>query len=126
MLKYIMVVCVSLCVLVGCATQFTKGRHAFENKDYQTAYTNFLPLARTGNADAQYALGYMYYNGLGVKQDDDLASYWFVKAAAQNQLQAKKALKMIERAQTSEMFPPPPGLYDQPPVLDGATLAATK
>jgi len=38
-------------------------------------------LAQTGNPDAQYHLGMMYNNGLGVKQDPRKAFDWFTKAA---------------------------------------------
>jgi TPR repeat protein len=33
--------------------------------------------------DAQYNLGVMYEKGLGVKQDDDQAAYWYDKAKTQ-------------------------------------------
>ncbi|MCK5524344.1 MAG: SEL1-like repeat protein [Thiomargarita sp.] len=38
-------------------------------------------LAKQGIADAQYNLGIAYYNGKGVKPDDEKAVYWYHKAA---------------------------------------------
>ena len=40
--------------------------------------------AEQGNADAQYALGYMYENGRGVSQDHAKAVEWYQKAAEQD------------------------------------------
>ena len=63
--------------------QFQQGLTAYEQSDYQTAFKLWLPLAEQGNADAQFNLGLMYYNGRGVKQDDFEAVKWFRKAAEQ-------------------------------------------
>lgn len=41
--------------------------------------------AEEGNADAQFNLGRMYANGLGVPQDDSLAIEWYRKAVKQGQ-----------------------------------------
>ena len=40
--------------------------------------------ASTGNAVAQYLLGYMYHFGVGVKEDRTTAVQWLEKSAAQN------------------------------------------
>jgi hypothetical protein len=37
--------------------------------DYATALKHFRPLAKQGHADAQWELGLMYKNGLGVTKD---------------------------------------------------------
>ena len=50
--------------------QFQQGFEATERGDYQTAFKLWLPLAEQGDAKAQFNLGVMYGNGLGVKQDD--------------------------------------------------------
>ena len=44
------------------------------------------------NANAQYALGYGYYNGLGVQTDYKQAVYWYKKAAEQGNASAQKQL----------------------------------
>lgn len=46
-----------------------KGWEAFKSRDYATALKVWRPLAEQGNADAQYALGELYYYGKGVTQD---------------------------------------------------------
>jgi len=46
---------------------------AYERKDYKEAFRLWLPLAEQGNAFAQFNLGVMYEDGLGVPQDDQEA-----------------------------------------------------
>lgn len=62
---------------------------------FRAAYEETRRAARTGNAQAQYALGYMYYYGKGVIADDKKAKYWFTAAALQGHPDAKRALKII-------------------------------
>ena len=49
--------------------------------------------AAQGDADAQYNLGVLYYNGEGVPRDISKAREWFEKAAAQGDESAKAALQ---------------------------------
>jgi TPR repeat protein len=49
-----------------------------------------------GNHSAQYAVGYMYYSGLGTPQDDALAFHWLTKAAKGGNQNAAVALQQIE------------------------------
>ncbi|HHF3866549.1 TPA: tetratricopeptide repeat protein [Haemophilus influenzae] len=72
--------------------QFQQGLTAYEQSDYQTAFKLWLPLAEQGNADAQFNLGLMYYNGRGVKQDDFEAVKWYRKAAEQGDATAQLIL----------------------------------
>ena len=39
---------------------------AITSKDYATAIKILLPIAENGNASANFYLGYLYFNGLGV------------------------------------------------------------
>ena len=48
---------------------FNKGLTAAKNGDYATALKEWEPLAKEGDAVAQYTLGLMYYNEWGVPQD---------------------------------------------------------
>jgi DamX protein len=52
--------------------------------------------AERGDADAQYALGYMYYYGIGTVVDIKTARLWIAKSASQGQPLAKKALAMLD------------------------------
>ena len=51
--------------------------------------------AQDGDPDAQYALGYMYYYGIGTVRDTTTATLWIRRSALQGQPIAKKALALI-------------------------------
>ncbi len=69
-----------------------EGVAAFERGDYETAYKEMLRLAQAGNARAQFNLGVMYYNGVGVPQDYAEAAKWYKKAAEQGRSKAQNNL----------------------------------
>ncbi len=52
--------------------------------------------AENGDADAEYALGYMYYYGVNTARDQDSAMLWISRSAAQGQPLAKSALAMLQ------------------------------
>ena len=53
--------------------------------------------AEQGLAQAQNDLGLFYRHGIGVKQDLDLASYWFNKSMAQGNTEARKNLENLPK-----------------------------
>ncbi len=63
------------------AADFQAGLEAYKRGDYATALIEFRPLAEQGMADAQFALGFMYYFGHGVPQDYVQAHMWYSLAA---------------------------------------------
>ena len=71
------------------AQDFDKGLAAYKAQDYATALQEWRPLAESGDSDAQYNLGYMYYNGLGLLQDYAEAVRWYRLAAAQGDADAQ-------------------------------------
>ena len=56
---------------------------AYKSGDYATALREWTPLAKQGNADAQFDLGVMYELGQGVPQDGKTAVKWYRLAAEQ-------------------------------------------
>lgn len=62
---------------------FEEGLTAAQKGDYDTALREWQPLARQGDANAQYHLGVMYHNGFGVTQNLQEAINWYRKAAEQ-------------------------------------------
>lgn len=60
---------------------YDEGRIAFSRGDIATAYQLWKPLAEHGDADAQFALASLYYDGIGVPVDRTESSYWFLLAA---------------------------------------------
>lgn len=52
---------------------YNVGKTAYKNKDYATAYQNWLPIAEAGFPKAKTQLGKLYARGLGVQKDAKLA-----------------------------------------------------
>lgn len=65
---------------------------AAQRGDYVIAYCFWHPLAEQGDAEAQYALGWMYHNGYGLVSDDQRARFWWEKAIAQEHVEAMFSL----------------------------------
>ena len=63
---------------------FATGLSAYQKGDYATAIKEWRPLAEQGDAAAQFNLGLLYYDGLGVPQDYTQAADWFLKSAEQD------------------------------------------
>jgi len=76
----------------SCSYKFQDATDAFNKKDYKTAYRIFLKLAEQGNAEAQYYLGLIHDQGLGVPQD-------FEEAVKQYRLAADQGWDGNEEAQ---------------------------
>ena len=73
---------------------------ALKRRDYQTAVRLIRPLAEQGNAHAQYNLGVLYDNGLGVPLDKVRAYVWFTLSAAQGREGAATFRDLIARRMT--------------------------
>ena len=63
------------------ADAYLRGFQALEQKDYKTAFYYLSLFAANGDARANYNLGVMYREGLGVDQDDVEALTYFIAAA---------------------------------------------
>ncbi len=68
------------------------GVAAFKEKDYQKAYQEWKAAAEKGNAEAQFDLGLLYAQGLGVRRDLTEAAKWYQKSADQGNGEAQFAL----------------------------------
>lgn len=89
-----LVCALSACLLWGVSAHagFDEGVAALKGKRYREALKEFTPLAEQGQAGAQYNLGLMYDNGLGVRADKATAADWYRKAADQGRDKAQFAL----------------------------------
>lgn len=58
-----------------------QGRDLMEAGKFEEAMAEFLPAARSGNADAEELIGVMYALGLGVERDDVRAFEWYLRSA---------------------------------------------
>jgi uncharacterized protein len=74
---------------VAFADPFDDSIAAYDRGDYASAVRLFRLLAEQGNAQAQNALGAMYYNGKGVAKDFKEAVNWYRLAAAQGNISAQ-------------------------------------
>ena len=95
---------------------FFAGYEAFQRGDYETARVQWSRLALQGDVDAQYNLGTLYENGLGVTADADMAARWYRAAAGRRLDLARLALARLQR---SGAFEPEPE-EDQIKLLEAA------
>jgi uncharacterized protein len=64
-------------------------------QDYAAAMSWYQKAADQGNAPAQFNVGFMYFNGLGVPQDYAAAMSWYRKAADQGNSAAQLNLGVM-------------------------------
>lgn len=58
-----------------------RAQDLMEANEFEAAHEALLPLANSGNADAEKLIGVMYAMGLGVERDDKRAFEWYLRAA---------------------------------------------
>lgn len=88
--------------LAGCLTEqqfltekYQSGKQNFIQHHYRKAFEDLMPVAKAGNPDAQYAIGYIYYYGKGMLENHHEARYWMTLAARQGNVPAQRALKLL-------------------------------
>lgn len=114
-------------VLAGCATHapargdtaLRDAQSAYARQDYRKAAELLAVPAMQGNAEAQYALGYLYYYGRGVRKDQRRARAWFEDAARLGHAGARQALELMT---VYAQMPPLPG-EETPVKQDGESVA---
>lgn len=117
-MKRILLICLVALSLVSCASNSSapalstsqvsylqQGKRYFDEGYYKRAMRILLPLACDGIPDAEYAVGYMYYYGLGVAQDTDVGYFWIKRAADKRYIVAVKALPLLESGNGIERTP---------------------
>ncbi len=94
---YPVVVLVSVLAVTACSQRHVayRDKQGIAAKNYALTYEQVREAAQDGDADAQYALGYMYYYGQNVTRNSQKAQYWIGKAAAQKHAQATRALNIL-------------------------------
>lgn len=108
---------VAMALLAGCAgsgssgdeARFAEGREAYQAGDFGEAFERLIVEAEAGNPDAQYTIGYMYFEGQGVSRDEDRALRWIQRAAENGSRQAVTALGELAGMGSSR-----PGVSDEP------------
>ena len=110
-----------LAVLLACAptlarADYAAGLQAYDSGDFTTAYMEWLPLAKQGDAKAQHGLALLYETGRGVPVKDDAeAAKWYAAAALQGvaELQANLALMFAEGRGVKQDYKRAAGLWEQ-------------
>ncbi len=91
---------IALASAAGCATngeaelseRVDAGREAYLQEDFETAFERLIVAAEQGHPQAQYTVGYMYYEGQGVARDEERAVAWRRRAAEGGHADAVAAL----------------------------------
>jgi TPR repeat protein len=84
------------------------GLAAYQRGDYRAAVAALLPVAKTGQARAQFYLGQMYRQGQGgLPKDAKTAAEWYARAGAQGLVVAQYNLAQMYR--TGDGVPRDPG-----------------
>lgn len=65
------------------SADFETAANAYRSSDYVAAYTEFLPLAESGDPRAQTVIGMMYKYGESVQQSYEESFRWYLLAAEQ-------------------------------------------
>ena len=73
----------------------SKAYDAFQNKEYQKAYTLYLEDAKKGDVKASYALSYLYFNGLGIEKNIEKALTALTNSALEGYNVAQYNLAMM-------------------------------
>eukprot|EP00439_Symbiodinium_sp_Y106_P088871 s1_g1407.t1 len=68
--------------LAGNQSAFDEGVVAYDAGDYATAYSIWLPLAKSGDIAAQRNVAHMLRRGVGVPQDSQRALWFYERAAS--------------------------------------------
>lgn len=84
---------------------FYAAQYDYANGNYPRAFQELWAPAQKNDPRALYAMGYMYYYGIGTDKDQDLGRSLIRRAAAKNYPPAITALKMITQVRRSQYIP---------------------
>jgi len=91
-------------------TDFEVRVEAWSRGKYETALKEFRPLEEKGHTEAQFHLGIMYSQGLGVPKDYPQAYMWHTLAAGQGNGLAGKFKNDLEKSMTPAQLAEAPRL----------------
>ncbi len=84
------------------AQNYNDGLQAYKSGNYRQALEIWLPLAKNGDADAQYKIGLIYDLGKSLEEDDIEAAKWYRLAADQGHDWARAKLAALENENLRE------------------------
>jgi len=71
--------CALIVVTLSASSQ--EALNAYKSQNYKEAFRLYSQAAKSGDKDAQNALSYLYFNGLGTQKDNNKGLQWLEKAA---------------------------------------------
>ena len=106
-MKKLSLLLLTLVLVAGCATtmntrevmqdSYLQGVQAYEDYDYDKAFSLLKSAATAGNPNAQYLLAILYDFGRGTSTNHEEANVWYLKAAEQGQDDAQFNLAISYR-----------------------------
>ena len=85
---FLSIILIMISPLALCAGLLDAGMQAYDRQDYKLAYEQLLPLAEEGDAQAQYFVGSMLVDGMGVPVDPVKGVYWLEQAISKKYYKA--------------------------------------
>jgi TPR repeat protein len=83
-----LLIAATLAMMGSARADFDAGLEAYTSGSFEMAAREWAPLAEKGDPAAQYHLGLLYDEGQGVGRDQDLARFWYLRAAQQGYVDA--------------------------------------
>jgi len=91
----LLALCILIATGVSARADVKSGLSLMYQGDYASALQELEASAKTGDVQAEYWLGHMYEQGLGVNPDAAQAVTWWTKATQGGLVQAKQALGVL-------------------------------
>lgn len=88
---------IAVLAVPACSEFVYPERQAFYAETYTLSPEQVRIAALEGDGDAQYALGYMYYYGYGVRQNRCEAKYWLDQAGKKGHQEAMQAMDLLSK-----------------------------
>jgi len=85
----------SVTTVIAAEKNLDEAVEAMRAGDFAVAYCIMRPLADSGDADAQYNIGWMYLNGYGLRVNDSNALQWWQLASEQGHTDASFSIGML-------------------------------
>lgn len=96
-------------LLTGCIHRsmpsFAAAEYDYAHGNYPRAFQELWTPAEKNDPRALYAMGYMYYYGVGTDKDQDLGRSLIRRAAAKNYPPAITALELITKRRRNQYLP---------------------
>ncbi|WP_147820093.1 SEL1-like repeat protein [Salidesulfovibrio onnuriiensis] len=92
LMNFRVLILVLLLLVVGCKQQvkgdadYIQAHKYFEQGEFEKSFELMLKCAEDGNIEAQFGVGHLYLNGLGVEQNIEHALKWYKSAADRGHL----------------------------------------